>query len=336
MSYKTYFAEAAKTDCYNKYAPGKKVSDYLDCVTVGWTVEETTPEMQHVKSCTVSHYIATDGTVHRSGLFFTTANLDDNDYLGRNGNGWSQTGLIISDHHDLYRVTKNYTYLMRDHAEKDQLAEFRRIVLDRNAQQKALIEAGRENEIPSDEQILYLGSDTDKVFKLYFTPILGGVDTWDVENNPICEHIDKLAQSEDYIEFAWNQYGVESNYQWRMLGEMLEKAFCNNPNPKNKFAVRADGLDVSRIAKLKVGTQIGHYSLQPRKLMHAKDFLMSYKADGVRHNVSIMTSSNYVMEGFYYRTNSILVIDETEQTGGGFYKILVDKYTDGAFNTNLM
>lgn len=329
IKYTTYFKRAVATDCYNKYAPGKKVSDFLECITVGWTVENQSGNMQHVKTCAVSHYLATDGTEHRYGIFYTTANLDENDYLGKNGNGWSQTGVILSDHADLYRVNMNYFMLMRDYSHKEGLQEFRKIVMDRNREQIQLIRDGKGDKIPADEQIIYLGTETDKVFQLYFTPLDTGVDAWDVDNNPICYHVDKLAQSKDYIEFAWNEYGFEQNYMGMTMGKMLEKAFCENPNPKNKLSVKVNDLKIDKIKDLEVGKEIGKLSIKNGKYMHAKDFLMSYEKEGVRHNVSIMTSCNYIMLGFHYRTNSILVIDETEETGGNFYEILVGKYSEG-------
>ena len=203
LNFATYFSHALPTDCYEKYAPGKKVSDFMDFVKVGWTVKEQSGDMQHVKTCTVSHYLATDGTEHRNGVFFTTANLDENDYKGCNGNSWSQTGVIITNHDYIYNVTLNYLRLMQKYRAKEDLHKLRKLVINRNQKQMNLINSGRMDEIPENEQILYLGTPEDKVFQLYYTPLLGGVDTWDTEYNPICYHIDRLARSEDYIEFAW-------------------------------------------------------------------------------------------------------------------------------------
>lgn len=334
INFATYFERAVKTACYNKYAANKKVSDFMNYIKVDWTVNEQTGSMQHLKSCTASHYLATDGKVHRYGVFVTTANLDENDYLGRNGNGWSQTGVIISDHKDLYRVTLNYTKLMSQYIDKEGIQEFRKVVMDRNREQIALIRSGNESQIPADEQIVYLGTKNDPVFELYFTPLDGGVDTWDTENNPICYYVDKLAQSEDYIEFTWNEYGFENNYMGITMGKMLEKSFCENPNPLNKLSVKVSDLNLGKIKDLKVGTEIGYRSIKTGKYMHAKDYLMSYEENGIRHNVSILTSCNYVTVAFHYRTNSILVIHETSQTGGDFYNIIGEKYSDGMITNN--
>ena len=329
INFVTYFNRAMETDCYNKFAQGKKVSDFMNFIKVGWTVNDQTTNMQHVKHCAVSHYLATDGTEHSPAVYFTTANLDENDYLGGNGNGWSQTGVIISDHDELYRVTRNYVRLMCEYTGKEQIQELRKLITEMNEEQIKLIREGKGDQIPANDQIVYLGTEQDPVFELYFTPIGTATDAWDIENNPICKYVDKFAQSEDYVEFAWNEYSFENNYLGVTLSRMLEEAFCNNPNPANKIWLRVTKLKVSPIKKLELGTQIGYRSIKDGTGMHAKDFLMSYVEDGQRHNVSILTSCNFVTIEFHYRTNSILVINETEKTGGDFYEILGEKYSGG-------
>lgn len=334
IDYKTYFKKAADMDCYDSFANGKKVSDFLNCITVDWTVLEQTPNMQHLKTCTVSHYLATDGEEHKYGVFLTTSNLDENDYLGRNGNSYSQTGVILSEHAEIYRVTMNYFNLMTKYTNKEGIQEMRRVIIDRNVAQRDLILAGKEEEIPADEQIMYLGSENDPVFKMYFTPIAGGVDAWDPVNNPICAYVDKLTDSTDYIEFAWNEYGTETNFLNKTLSEKLVKAFCENPNAKNKISIKANGVSLDAVKKLKIGTQIGYRSIKGNSGQHAKDFMFSYVEDDTRHDVTILTSSNFIVQGFHHRTNSILVIDETAATGGNFYEILGQKYADGMIKNN--
>lgn len=329
INFVTYFQKALKTDCYNKYAEGKKVSDFMDFCVVDWTVLNQEANMQHVKTCTVSHYLATDKSEHRKGVFYTTANLDENDYLGKNGNGWSQTGVIISDHDDIYRVTLNYVKLMRKYTDKEKLQELHKVVTDLNAEQTELIRAGRGNEIPADEQIIYLGTDRDPVFELYFTPLDGGVDVWDIENNPICYYVDKLTQSTKYVEFAWNEYSFDNNYMGITISKLLDNYFSTHKNSSNKISIKVTGIKLDKIKALKVGSEIGYRSITDGNLMHAKDFLLSYDDRGVRHNVSILTSCNYVDIAFHHRTNSILVINETAETGGNFYKIMGKKYAAG-------
>ena len=329
IDFKKYFAAALETECYDSYAEGKVVSDFLNCATVEWTVNDQTANMQHVKSASVSHYLATDGTEHTSAVFFSSANLDENHYNGANGNNSSQSGVIVSDHDALWRVTYNYTQLMAAYKGKEQLQELRKLVADANDRQIALISSGRGDEIPSDRQIVYIGTETDPIFELYFTPFGGSVDTWDPVTNPICKYVEKLPKSDGYIEFIWNEYGYGKCYLGYTMSKMLEMAYCNNPDPLNKFAIRVTDFECEAIKNLEVGTEIGYISVNSGKSIHSKDIIMSYVEDDQRHYVSIMTSCNYYMIAFNYRTNSMLVIHESDETGNGFYKAFGEKYSYG-------
>lgn len=329
LDHATYYNRAMQTDCYNSYAPGHKVSDFMKFGKVGWTVGDKTADMQHVKSATVSHYLATDGSEHTGAVFFSSANLDENNYIGANGNNSSQSGVIVSDHDELYRVAYNYMQLMYEYRGQEELFELRKLVNEMNNEQIALINSGRGDEISADEQIVYLGTDQDSVFELYFTPFGGGVDTWDTEANPFCKYLDKLPVSTDYVEFIWNEFGYGECYIGKTMEKMLEKAFCGNPNVNNKIAIRVTDFNTDAIQRLKVGTEIGYRSIKNGNNIHSKDIMMSYEENGERHRVSLMTSCNFYPIAFSYRTNSLLVINETDATGGNFYNILGEKYSYG-------
>ena len=86
---------------------------------------------------------------------------------------------------------------------------------------------------------------------------------------------------------------------------------------------------VDEIKKLNLGTEIGHRDIKDGTAIHSKDILMSYEENGVRHRVSLLTSCNFYMIAFSYRTNSLLVINETDETGGNFYNIMGEKYSYG-------
>lgn len=331
----TYFNKALETKCYDKYAKGKKVSDYMNCANVGWTVNDKTGDMQHVKSASVSHYLATDGTEHTSAVYFGSANLDDNDYRGANGNNGSQSGVIVSDHDELYRVTYNYMQLMADYKGQDQMFKLRKIVKERNEKQVELIKNGKADKIASDEQIVYLGTKNDPVFELYFTPFGGASDAWETELNPFCKYIDKLPCSEGFVEFSWNEFGYGECNVGEEMETRLAQAYCNNPSPDNKISMRVTGFDTSKINKLKLGTEIGYRSIENGDNIHSKDMLMSYVEDGVRHRVSLLTSCNFYMVAFNYRTNSMLVINETDETGGNFYGVMGEKYSYGMLDSSL-
>ncbi|MBE6823954.1 MAG: hypothetical protein E7513_01270 [Ruminococcaceae bacterium] len=336
LSCSTYFNQALDSACYDTYAAGKKVSDFMNFTMVDWTVEDKTSDMQHVKSATVSHYLATDGTEHTSTVFVSSANLDENNYIGCNGNNSSQSGVIISDHDELYRVTYNYMKLMYEYRGQEEMFELRKLVNEMNDEQASLIKSGRGDEIPSDKQIIYLGTENDPVFEMYFTPFGGSVDTWDTEMNPICKYVNKLPSSSDYIEFIWNEYGYGKSYIGTTMSKILEKSYSENPNPMNKFAIRVTDFDTDGIQKLALGRHLGYRSINDGSNIHSKDILMSYEENDERHNVSLMTSCNFYPIAFSYRTNSLLVINETEKTGGDFYEIFAEKYSDGMINNSLM
>lgn len=330
LDFTQYFEQALTSACYKSYAEGKKVSDFFTFMVAEWKVDEKGADMQHVKSATVSHYLATDGTEHRSAVFFSTSNLDDNNYLGRNGNGKAQSGVIVSDHDELYRVTYNYMKLVCNYEEETQIYDLRDQVSKLNEEQIQLIKSGKESEIPKDEQIVYLGGENDPVFELYFTPFGGSPDTWDPEMNPLCKYVDQLAMSTDYVEFTWNEFAYGNCFVGQTLSGILEKKFCESPNPNNKIALRVSTLfNTDAIQQLTVGEEIGYRSIRDNTGIHAKDYLLSYELDGVRHRVSIMTSCNFGIVPFNYRTNSMLVINETDETGGDFYYIFGNKYSYG-------
>ncbi len=335
LNYVTYFNSALNTDCYEQYASGKKVSDFLNCVKVDWRVNDNGYEMQHLKSLTVTNYLATDGTEHGKSVYFASANLDDIFYNGANGQNGSQSGVIISDHDELWRVTYNYTQLMTRYSGQEDIYELRDVIKNMNMEQLTLIKNGERDKIPDDEIIIYPGSETDSVFELYFTPFGGTTDCWDVDYNPTCKYIDKLQTSDDYVEFIYNSFSFGDGNLKKTLEAKVEDIFCNSPNVNNKFAIRLGEFDTTEIEKLKLGTEIGYRSINSNSGIHAKDLIMSYSENGVRHNVCLMTSCNYGTAAFWYRTNSMLVINEIDGDTPGFYDIFASKYSYGAINDTL-
>lgn len=328
-----YFNKALTTDCYDKYAKDQKVSDYLNFAQVDWIVDDKTADMQHTKGAAVSHYIATDGTEHGKTIFMTSSNLDDVDYRGANANNGSQSGIIISDHDELYRITKNYFELMAEYRGQEQMYTFRKEMMKRNNEQIALIMAGRENEIPEDEQIVYLGGENDHVFELYFTPFGGASDAWDTVNNPLCKYVDKLHHSEDYVEFIWNISGYGNSNLAEHLKTVLYNAFYVNRNPKNGLAIIYHAADehpeLPEIFTLNLGVDIGYRVMKDGGRIHAKDMFVNYVEDGERHKVSLITSCNYYMIAFNYRANSFLVVNEVDNGQQTIYDILTERESHG-------
>ena len=145
-----------------------------------------------------------------------------------------------------------------------------------------------------------------------------------------------MAFSDSYIEFASNQFGCGKSYFRYALENMLEIAYCKNPNPLNKISIKIDDFDTEAIKKLELGKEIGFRSIGPAdgESIHSKDYILSYEKGGQRHYVSIMTSSNLYMMAFYYRTNSVLVIHETDETGDVYYRSFGEKYSYGMLTEN--
>lgn len=324
--YIPYFEEGLTYDCYEKYAAGKKVSDYMTFKPVDWDVyDKGSTDMMHVKALAVSHYLATDGSEHESAVWVSSSNLDTVNYLGQNGNNGAQSGALVSDHDDVYRVTKNFLDLMARFADQEDVYELRAFVMQQNEEQAALILAGRESEIPSDEQIIYLGSETDQVFEMYFTPLGGGFDAWDTVQNPMCKYVDQLSRADqgEYIIYSFNNpnYYQKGFFVCQTMYEKVNKAFLENRNPENRVYIQAGNYPIDTLMGLEVGTDIGVKSLISSGIVtHSKDVQLSYQLDGERNYVSLMSSCNFHTGAFYYQTNSILVIRETDETGDTFFR----------------
>lgn len=85
----------------------KKVIDYMNFKKIYWTSygDNGASNMMHVKTVTVSNYIDVDGVEHSSTTWFSSINLDNIDAYGINYvNNGRQTGIIISDHDDIFEL----------------------------------------------------------------------------------------------------------------------------------------------------------------------------------------------------------------------------------------
>jgi hypothetical protein len=282
--------------------------------------------MMHLKACTVSNYIDRNGNDRGTAVWLGCTNVDGVDYLGRNGLDYIQSGAVICDHEEIYNVTTNYIQLMSKYQKQEEILIFRRIAQLRATEQIDLIRDGRGDEIPKDEQIVYIGTENDKVFELYFTPIGGGAGIWDNRYNPYCNYMTKLVNSKNedgYIEFLLNNpkyvfkgFSVASTFL-----ELLSKKFMDSGNVENNLHIQSPEPDYSIFDGLIEGENIGNKQLNEYRHLHyhSKDIQMSYVEDGTRYYVTLFNSLNFHEGAMYYQTNSILVIKETEETGNDFY-----------------
>lgn len=323
LPFYVYYNEHLSDPCYIE---GKIISDYMVMQYSGWSLDKGGTDMMHLKSCTVSNYIDDDGNDRGTAVWLGCTNVDGVDYLGNNGLNCLQTGAVIRDHDEIYRVTYNFTQLMAQYDEQEEILIFRRLAQKRTTEQIDLIKAGRGDEIPYDEQIVYIGTENDKVFELYFTPLGGEACVWDPEYNPYCNYLTKLANSPKdagYIEFLMcNPRFGESGFSIAsIMLDLLYVKFTENASVENRLFIQAPGPDYGIFYRLVEGKTIGVRSINQHsdRSYHSKDIQMSYVEDGTRYYVTLFNSLNFHEGAMFYQTNSILVVKETEETGNDFY-----------------
>lgn len=333
-AYSTYFSNALTVGCYSSYCSGKKVSDFLNYKSIAWNVNNYGgTDMMHAKICAVSNYVDYLGIEHSSGVFFTSSNIDANDYLGRNGNGWSQTGTIISDHDRIYRICKNYIDFIANYSRVYQAELFRYNFRNIISEQLALILSGNENLIDENKQMIYIGGKEDDIFELYFSPLSGGYATWDLNANPYSKYLNDFNCGNGPFVFTWNtaSYGMMKKYR-EIVEEIICKKFHEDPNSDNRLFLHLEGFTkYSDYDDLIVGENIGFKVIEyDVSKVHSKDMLFAYNKDDRRHYISIISSCNFHDGALWYQANHNLVIHETDQTGHSFFDILGEATTKGA------
>ena len=327
-----YFTAHLDTPCDSSYAIGT-VGDHMNYKFCYWTLNEKGgTDMMHTKMCAVSHYLDMNGVAHRNAVFSSSSNLDGITSKGYNANYNLQTSTIISDHEAIYRVTKNYLELISQYCDQEAIYEWQDIMRTRNKEQIDLILAGRGDEIPADEQLVYLGSEEDGVFELYFTPFADSIAVWDTVYQPYAKYITEMYNSEDSIIFVYNVAEHSNKFAFgAQLDSMIVNAFHNNRNPENKFYVNMENFDISSMQDLVVGVDIGTLSVNKMdfKGIHNKDILLSYVKDGQRYYVSLLNSCNFHSGSMSYQSNFMLVIKETELREDGVFFTMADNTTNG-------
>lgn len=323
----------------------KTVADYMQFHLCQWTSYDNLPaaDMMHTKVCAVSNYRDKDGMDHGKSVWFGSANIDGIHPTGLSGRDRLQTAIVVSEHDELYRVSVNYLNLIGQYCGQEDIKDFRDVVSRLNEKQIKALNAGKE--VDPDKQIVYLGTDEDPVFELYFTPIGGDVGTWDTVNNPFCKYVTNMRNSDDYILFTYNNVKyVKSSYQLaRIMEQMVNDSFTKNKNKKNRAFIMAsitkDGVlhefNGDPIKQLEVGKEIGYASVNKKlfKILHNKDMQLSYSLDGQREYVSILNSINFHQGASFYQSNHILVVKETDGGEGSvFYNIA--KYTTNGIVEN--
>ncbi|MBO5287170.1 MAG: hypothetical protein J6B34_03515 [Clostridia bacterium] len=332
----TYFVNFLKDPCDPDYVKDGVIGDYMTFTKFPWTLGGSGgkggTDMMHVKLCAVSHYLDMNGQVHKNAVWTSSSNLDGVYSGGYNANWKLQTATIISDHEAIYNVAVNYLRLLPKYSDQEGIVEFQNYINVKSTEQIDLILAGRGEEIPVSERIVYVGTENDDVFEFYFTPFAGETLVWNEKYSPHSKYLRELYNSEDYIIFTWNAAEYSGGF---MLGQQIEQmiieAFHKNKNPNNKIYANMESFDPSTFDDLVVGTDIGYKSINEWKFgaVHNKDLQFSYVKNGTRYYVSLLNSCNFHSGSMYYQPNFALVIKETSCASNSVFSIVSEYSTTG-------
>ena len=332
-----YFSDRLKHSCDSTYAKNKVVGDFMNFTFVEWSLKQRGgTDMMHNKMCAVSHYLDKDGKVHKNAVYSSSSNLDGIRADGCNANWKLQTATIISDHAEIYNTAINYMRLAQKYGEYlDGIMEFQHEVNERSTKQIDLILAGKANEIPKEEQIVYIGTENDDVFELYFTPFGGDPYTWDEKYNPYCKFTRKLHNSEGFIVFGWSAAEYARHAISNQMEDLVSDAFHKNKNLKNKLYIYAEDFDASVYNDLTVGKDIGYLSINKKVYdkVHNKDVQFSYKENGQRYYVSLLNSLNVHGGTMSFQPNFALVIKETDVCASTSVFNTIAQYSMGGATT---
>ncbi len=330
--FENYFTEMLDAPCDSAYVSGKVIGDFMTFRACKWSLDgKGGSDMMHTKLCAVSHYLDKDGVAHRNAVWTSSSNLDGVNATGTNGLNQLQTATIISDHAEIYRVSANYLSFLANYCEQEEVYIFRDICTKLFKEQIDLINAGRESEIPADQQMVYLGGENDNVFELYFSPFSGGYSNWEEDYNPFTKQVRELSNSEDSIIFIWNNVKFGAYSLRNQLEDVIIDAFHKNKNPNNKIYVNLPGFDSAAFSDLKTGTDIGYKAFNQNDFghVHSKDAQLSYVKDGQRYYVSLLNSMNVHNGSMAYQSNFALVIKENTGEEGSVFFALADQTTKG-------
>ncbi len=336
--FEEYFNRMMLSSCDADYAPGHNLGDFMNFRASHWTSygDKGASDMMHTKLCAVSHYLDKDGVEHRNAVWTSSSNLDGINSSGTNGVNKLQTATLISDHAEIYRIAHNYLELVAAYSEQEDVYYFRDLAIAMSTQQIDLLNAGRGSEIPADQQIVYLGTENDPVFELYFAPFGGEMANWSEVYNPFAKYVRALYNSEDYILLTWNNVKWASYCLRNQLQLMITEAFHKNPNSANKIYVNLPGFAQEAFADLSVGKDIGFMSFNTYNQggIHTKDLQVSYVENGQRYYVSLLNSMNTHGGSMAYQSNFALVIKETACTEDSVFFTIADETTKGIVTHN--
>lgn len=307
-----YFNSKLNESTDHKYVSNQVVNDYLNYKYIFWTSygDSAAADMMHNKLLTVNKYLDKDGQIKEYALWMGSSNVDGINIDGTNGHDNMQTAILITNHKELYQTSYNFIRLLTLYSKQEDIILFRNIIRDINKNQIEDISLNRS--INPDEQIVYLGSEEDNVFELYFTPMGGEINTWNEIYNPFHKYIRLLNNSSEYIWLSWNGPKYSHYQVTTIMEKMIVNSFINNKNSNNRFVIDLPSFNYDDLKSIEIGKDIGLLSTNKYLYggVHNKDIQLSYEMDGQRYYTSILNSLNMHTGSMYYQTNQILVIKE--------------------------
>jgi|GEM_PF-1647812 len=297
----------------------KKIGDFLHYKQCKWVSYEgkSATDMYHIKCLAAEHYLDDEDQPHDYALFTSSANLDGINKNGSAGNTGSQTGLLVLNHEYLYLAARNFIKFSQAYCDQDDVHDFRvafkRVIAE---QRSTILSEGYAG--MKDSMMVYLGTESDKVFELSFAPFDTDFTSWNT-TNPFCKYVDKLSKSKSHIKFyATNpkfDYGFDFlNVFFQRLSKAYKVVRAKEEIDKNALFISSASEPPKCIESLEVGKHLGKKGIRQNN-NHQKDMYFEYEEDGKRCSAILFSTLNWHMGAFFYQANSALVVRENEDTG---------------------
>lgn len=320
-----YFKPKLDENCSAKHGlKDHKVKEFLKFRKCKWKSynNKAAADMLHAKFIAVKHYLDDDNKVVSHAFYTSSSNLDGINENGSNGNSNAQTGILVTNHEYLYNVYKNFNKFVYNYLGPEDADSFRTNYFAKIKEQRTEIETNGYENI-KDSMMVYLGTEKDKVFELYFTPFdLSECGNWSA-NIPQCKYVEKLKNSYRGISVYMTN---PKNSNFALLNTFYEKTAAAFKVVRNEIEVEnselfirtIDPLPTSFFKSVKIGQHLSKKTIM-NDPHHQKDILLEYydAEDEQMHGTTLWSTVNNHLGAYFYQVNTILVVNESEKTGMG-------------------
>ena len=318
-----YINRGLESKCYNKYAKGKSVSDYLTLETVKWS-EEGAGESMSLTALAVSAYTDRFKDKYVDGAVF----ISGDGLGGVDENGKRETscsGVTVTGHKEIYNVTKNFISLLGKYSGEGEFDSFKKVLNERNAAQTEMFAQGDQAKIPEKERIVWLGDENDSVFKLCFSVGEGSAySLYEREITAFADSLEKHPDESRILLLNGSSYKEGSALLAKVSGA-IDSAFAENKNSANRLSLTVKGYKNEKLSSLTEG-DIGYMS-QSDAGAGSDELLMSYVTEDGRVYVTIL-SSPLMEDGAESRVDMLISVSENETLGDSFF-MAIGNESDG-------